>query len=154
MKTFLTLLTVFSIFVLDINSSAQSVANKFPEAISVTKSKGELCESNNSLMDAIAMMLSMDEKALLYVIAHGGTNESQSVIKQRLDHTKVVLLGVKRFDKERIIFATGDKVKGQSKLDFYVGSQLFLVINMKKNRSVCFLTPDYSGPGDKLSKRR
>jgi len=143
MKGFIKLLAIFSIFVLHISSNAQNATNKSFEAVPVTESKGEYCESNNSLMDAIAMMLSMDKKALLYVIAHGGTNESQSVIKRRLDYTKVVLLGIKRFDKERMVFATGDKTKGQGTLEFYVGSQLFLTINMRKNRPVCYFTPDY-----------
>lgn len=152
MKRFTKLLAGFLIIAPHFVIWGQNMPNKFVEKVPLEESKGELCEYNNVSMDAIAMMLLMDKNALLYVIAHGGTNESQSVVKRRLDYTKIILLGVKRFDKKRMVFATGDKIKGKGTLDFYVGSQLFLTISMQKNRPVCYLTPDYCGRKNELCR--
>lgn len=150
MKYFMNNGTVFLICLLSIIANGQNVNTQ--NAAAISQSDGNLCEYNNNRIDALAMAFRANEENILFVISHGGTNESPSVLKRRLDHTKLVLLHMKKFNEKRTIFASGDKIKGKGKIDFYVGSQLFLTINMKKNGSVCFLTPDYCGPRNELCK--
>ena len=120
----------------------------------VIESKGQWCESNNVGLDILSVLLNENPATKLFIIARAGTGEKASVIKRRLDETEYVVLGIKGFNEKRVIFATGDSIKGEGRLDFYLGSKLFMIVRMKKKDSVCYLTPDYCGRKGELCKNK
>lgn len=90
----------------------------------------------------------------LFVITHLGNNEISGSAYMRLAITraKLTLMG---FDAERLIFAEGEKLKGEGRIEFYLGSNLRLVVLAKRNKmpnlTCC---PDYFPPVKNKRKKR
>ncbi|HMS41706.1 MAG TPA: hypothetical protein PKE69_15855 [Pyrinomonadaceae bacterium] len=150
MKTLKKIIVLFSICWFGIVANGQTASNE--EVGPINESKGEFCESNNSLIDVLAMEIVNNPMATVFVISRGGIGEKLSIVNRRLKYTQMVLLKIKKFNERRVVFASGEKVKGEGNVEFYIGSELFLTISMKKNKPICFLTPDYCGRNNELCK--
>ena len=92
----------------------------------------------------------------LFVIARPGKTESSNRISlARLSYTKAILFQARRFPFQSPVFAEGERVNGQGRIEFYLGSNLRLVTLAKRNR-IPNLTccPDYNLPVKRKSKRK
>ena len=70
----------------------------------------------------------------LFVIARLGTGEtSQRLNYGRLFNTRNNI-APKPFDQSSIVFASGDRVVGEGRIEFYLGSRLRLVVLAKRNK--------------------
>jgi hypothetical protein len=62
-----------------------------------------------------------------------GQEKSRRLNLGRLYNTRNYLSG-KSFDQSTIVFAEGERVNGEGRLEFYLGSRLRLVVLAKRNR--------------------
>lgn len=90
----------------------------------------------------------------LFVIAHLGNNEISSANYRRLALTRAKLFSMS-FDDKRLVFAEGEKVKGEGRIEFYLGSELRMILLAKRNQmpnlTCC---PDYFPPVKNKRKNR
>lgn len=90
----------------------------------------------------------------LFVISRLSTNENPRQTNFRLLNTKqkLLLMGT---DSQKVIFAEGERVKGEGRIEFYLGSNLRLVILAKRNQmpnlTCC---EDYNPPVKRRSRKR
>ena len=92
----------------------------------------------------------------MFVIARlGKTENSNRISIARLSYTKAVLFQQRRFPFQSPVFAEGERVDGQGRIEFYLGSNLRLVTLAKRNK-IPNLTccPDYNPPVKRKSKRK
>ncbi|HEX6127238.1 MAG TPA: hypothetical protein VFZ23_17835 [Pyrinomonadaceae bacterium] len=114
-----------------------------------SNSSGEL---SSALIDA---MRSEMQGERLFVIVRLGTGETSSVLNRvRLLNTKSFIF-YKGFDQQTSIFAEGERVEGEGRIEFYIGSRLRLVTlaprNKMPNLTCC---EDYFAPSKKNQKRK
>jgi hypothetical protein len=118
--------------------------------------------SNDSgeLVSAITDHLANDARASgarLFVIFHRGTNDSNRYITlNRMMMLKAYFSATqKRFGELEPVFAIGDDVKGEGRIDYYLGSSLRLVVFAKRNAIPNFTCcPEYVPPKKSLKKAR
>ncbi len=84
----------------------------------------------------------------LFVISRPRKAEKSNRISlARLAYTRTYLLKMRRFPFQEPVFAEGDWVEGEGRIEFYLGSHLRLVTLAKRNKipnlGCC---PDYSPP--------
>jgi hypothetical protein len=90
----------------------------------------------------------------LFIISRLGTNEYPRKTNFRLLNTQQHLSAM-GIDSEKVIFAEGERVKGEGRIEFYLGSHLRLVIlakhNQMPNLTCC---PDYFPPIKRKTRKR
>jgi hypothetical protein len=118
------------------------------------------CEVNAASFDNLANFLrSTDER--LFVIARLGNGEISREFNRRR------LYNVRTYFKEnwpyveakRFVFAEGDRVNGEGRIEFYLGSKLMQISLVKRGRDICvdccdYPDPTYYGAGKKDKSKR
>lgn len=91
----------------------------------------------------------------LYVIAHKGSRDSNSKINLGRLAIARANRSVMNFDPTTTIFAQGNDVRGEGRLEFYLGSSLRLVLLAQRNK-VPKLTccDDYFPPSKNLRRKK
>ncbi len=102
----------------------------------IVKAEPYACETNSALSDGIAIEANAkDEK--VFIIFRAGNGEGTKTNSRRLRIVRDFLRIKGWTDSERFIFAKGEKVKGQGRVEFYLGSKLYFVALAKKGRIPC-----------------
>lgn len=114
---------------------------------------GDSGELNSLYLDNLASELRSSQAELLFVIARPGRGErARSLNHNRLESARRYLIESGRIQKERIIFAEGEPVDGEGRVEFYLGSRLYLTSLAKRGRNINFTCCDDSGSSGR--KRR
>lgn len=126
----------------------------------VVKGDPNACEVNAATFDNLANMLRSTEERL-FVVARLGRGESSREFNRRR------LYNVRTYFKEnwpgveaqRFVFAEGDGVEGEGRVEFYLGSHLMQISLAKRGRDICvdccdYPDPRYYGIGKKDKPRR
>ncbi len=93
-------------------------------------SSGEL---NSALTDAIAVE-AQNSGERLFVIVHLGKGETSSRVNRvRLLNVKI-FMNQKGFDKKNAVFAEGERVEGEGRIEYYLGSRLMLITLAPQNK--------------------
>lgn len=98
---------------------------------------GAYCEENRVYLEALFREQNINGEKL-FVISRLGKIEQTKWVQTRLAFAKVYLTKIMPFDSEKSVFAIGEKTDSVGKLEFYLGSKLFLVIEQPKNKIGCF----------------
>jgi hypothetical protein len=107
---------------------AQGVPDE-PEIVP-SDSSGEITSRE---IDRMSMEVK-ERRDRLFVIARLGTGEtSRRLNRVRLYNTKQYLSG-KSFDPQTTVFAEGERVEGEGRIEFYLGGSLRLVTLAKRNK--------------------
>lgn len=117
-------------------------------------SEGGACEVNNMLLDKFrAEVLKGSET--VFLISYSAKTEKPLMDERRLLYTRAVFTKVKRFPKDKFIIAAAtDPVEEKDiRLEFWIGSRLFLKISVPKNQEVCYLTDVYDPKDHRKVKR-
>lgn len=117
-----------------------------------------IIESNSSgeISSAVTDAMRSEMKGeRLFVIVRLGTGETNRLLNQaRLQNTKAFMLG-KGFDRQTSVFAEGERVEGEGRIEFYIGSKFRLVTlaprNKMPNLTCC---EDYFPPAKRKPKRK
>ncbi len=128
----------------------QSVAADEPYKIP-SNSSGE---ENSALTDAIAIEAQQSGERLFVIVRLGKGETSRLLNKARLTNIQNFMLG-KGFTSETAVFAEGERVEGEGRIEFYIGSKLRLVTlapqNKMPNLTCC---EDYFPPAKRKPKRK
>lgn len=134
------------LFLLAIFNSAQTTADT-PETVP-SNGSGEVSAS------AIDGMRSLIGNERLFVISRPGTGETKTRIAQyRLANAKSFMLESRNFNRQTSVFAEGEPVEGEGRIEFYIGNRLWLIILAQRNK-IPKLTccDDYFPPAKKKTK--
>jgi hypothetical protein len=122
----------------------------------IVQSDANGCELNSVHVDGlIEEALRSGER--VFVIARLGSGEAASRINlYRLQDARNYFL-VRNFSLDRIVFAAGERSRGEGRIEFYLGGKLYLVSLAKRNRPVCLTccdSPDGNNGGGRRNNRR
>ena len=127
-------LTFISIALIFCSLAACEAAFAQPDAgdpyIVPSDSSGELASRE---IDSIAVESRQSGERLFVIARLGAGEKSRRLNLGRLYNTRDYLSG-KSFDQSTIVFAEGERVNGEGRLEFYLGSRLRLVVLAKRNR--------------------
>ena len=113
-------------------SGAMAFAQGAPEEPEIvpSDSSGEITSRE---IDRLSMEV-RGNRERLFVIARLGTGETSQRLNQgRLYNTKQYL-SIKAFDPQTTVFAEGERVEGEGRIEFYLGGSLRLVTLAKRNQ--------------------
>jgi len=135
-------------------------AQTVEEPVYTVKADVNSCEINSLQFDIIRNQIASTRERI-FVIFRRGNGESELVNAKRLKHVRTFLSVRKGWSLFDVIYARGEKVIGQSHIEFYIGGKLVLVILSKRNMSPCmdccdggFLeSPQNLAPRTKRSKK-
>ena len=105
------------------------------------------CETNAAAFDNLAnMLLSSEER--LFIVARLGTGESSVELnRRRLYNVRTYFKeGWPNVDSKRFVFAQGDRVEGEGRIEFYIGSHLFQISLVRRGKDICVDCCDYPDP--------
>lgn len=109
------------------------------------------CEMNSLLADRIRIeAYNTDEK--IFIIFRAGDGEGTKTNARRLTVVRNFLRNNKGWKSDIFIFARGEKVKGQGRVEFYLGSKLFWVALAGKGRIPCMDCCGFDFQNDTFSK--
>jgi uncharacterized protein YjhX (UPF0386 family) len=129
----------------------------------VVPGNASACESNAAMFDALANILREDNNKRLFVVARLGRGEtSREFNRRRLHNVRTYFRdGWQNIDAGRFVFAEGDRIEGEGRVEFYIGSELILVSLVRRGGDICVDCcdfPDYryygSGRRDRPRRRR
>lgn len=135
--------------------------SKITEA-QVVQGDANACELNAASFDYLANILRDAPEERLFVVARLGKGEvSHDFSRRRLSNVRTYFRHGWKIDEKRIVFAEGDKVEEEGRVEFYIGSKLMLVSLVKRGRDICVDCCDYPdlryygmGKEDKPKRRR
>ena len=127
---FTSVVLAFALYSLAACGSAFAQRTSAEPYIVPSDSSGEI---NSREVDSMAVE-ARESGERLFVIGRLGTGEtSRRLNLARLYNTRQYLSG-KSFDQQAIVFAEGGRVKGEGRIEFYLGSRLRLVTLAKRNK--------------------
>jgi hypothetical protein len=102
------------------------------------------CESNAVSFDTLASMLRSTIDERLLVVARLGKGEnSRELNRRRLYNVRTCFKGNWEIDAKRFVFAEGDKIEGEGRVEFYIGNDLIIVSVVKRGKDICVDCCDY-----------
>jgi hypothetical protein len=114
-------------------------------------------EEASSEIDSIAVEAGQSGERLFVIVRLGAGETSRRLSHARL-HNARAYLSIKGFDPETTVYAEGERVKGEGRIEFYLGSRLRLVTlawrNKMPNLTCCDDRFPASGGKPKERKRR
>lgn len=117
-------------------------------------SESGACEVNNMLLGKLRAEVSKGAEQVS-LISYAAKAEKPVIAIRRLLYTRAVSTDIKGLPKDRfLIAAAADRVEEKDiRLEFWIGSRLFLKISVKKDQQVCYLTDVYD-PNDHRKVKR
>lgn len=117
---------------------AQSSAPNYLEPKYLVKANaGAVCEMNNLYIDLLVGE-ARKSKERIFIIAKLGRGEAYELSWQRLEAASFFLTDGKQIASSQIVTAAGARTGNKiGRLEFYLGSQLFLVSEAKRGKGVC-----------------
>ncbi len=92
------------------------------------------CELNAAHLD-ILIITARESKERVFVVAHLGKGEtSRYLIHRRLHNARTYL---SRLGSEPVIIAEGERVDGQGRVEFFLGSKLIINALVSRNGDLC-----------------
>jgi hypothetical protein len=112
------------------------VAQQSSPEIGIVKGDANAGELNSAYLDKLANdQQSTNER--VFVIARLGRGETaRSLSLNRLKAARSYLVETRGIDKERVIFAEGERVAGEGRLEFYLGSRLMIISLAPRGKNV------------------
>jgi hypothetical protein len=150
------LLVIFILLATGASVKAQSKAIE----PNVVQGDANACELNAATFDSLANILrSTDER--LFVVARLGKGESSRELnRRRLYNVRAYFKGGwSGVEATRFVFAEGDRIDGEGRVEFYIGSNLMLISLVKRGGDICvdccdYPDPRYYGAGKRDTPRR
>lgn len=121
------LIIVFCLLLFNGICFGQKIAEK--TAIAASDESGEIA---SSVIDLMLGEIKKDNNRI-FIIFRIGENERQTINNVRLRSTKQHFLD-KKINLKNFVFAQGETVKGEGRIEFYLGSELRLILLAKRNR--------------------
>jgi hypothetical protein len=124
-------------------ASAQNVAGE----TKVVEADNNSCELNSAYLDYLSQEARANGERVFVVARPGRGETSRPLSLARLNQARAFLILQRNLDPSRVVFAEGERAKDEGRLEFYLGSKLFLVSLAKQNKAVCLTCcEDYIKP--------
>jgi hypothetical protein len=118
------------------------------------------CETSLVFQDLVSFEARkhIESKKQLIVIVRPGSGETSTMLTRRriFNIKRYFLFGRGNLESDQFIVATGGKVEGLGRYEFYIDGKLFQVLLMGKNRYLCHSCcgPDEEYYPEKADKRK
>jgi hypothetical protein len=113
----------------------------------IFSSQGHESENNSAIADEFLVRASKDARRILVVSRLGRRERGMRLHQRRLHNAVERLLIRKRFAREKVIPLIGERVTGRARIEYYIGEQLYWVIELDTNRDFivecCGRLPEY-----------
>lgn len=111
----------------------------------IVKGDDNACELNSLYLDNLRMRFMSQDNQRVFVIARLGSKETSTRLNRlRLNSVKIYTVVSGRFPKEMTIFAEGERAEGEGRIEFYLGSRLYLVALVAPGKNICLTCCDDS----------
>ncbi len=128
------LLTLIFVLLISYKSlMAQSKTSETP----VVKGDANACEINAAWFDRLANTLRENDERLFVVARLGKGEVSRDFNRRRLSNVRIYFQNNWKIDEKRMVFAEGEKIREEGRIEFYIGSKLMLVSLVKLGRDIC-----------------
>lgn len=115
-----------------------NVHGLFAQAPFEVKAGPGACEDNNLRIDML-VHAARKNKERVFVISRVASRERYNLNHSRLSYAVAVLARIKGLGEENVIGAIGQRSSKGGRLEFYVGSELFLISNAEPGKQICLL---------------
>ena len=98
------------------------------------------CEENLIHIEIVARLASEEsqrDKVLIIVARLGDNESSQELNRRRLHNLRVSLTENLRVDPQRLIMASGEKVRGSGRVEFYLAGKLIGALPIARGKDLC-----------------
>ena len=98
------------------------------------------CEENMIYMEAAATLTSEEsqrDKVLIVVARLGDHERFQGLNRRRLHNLRVNLTENLRVDPQRLVMTSGEKVRGNGRVEFYLGGKLIGALLVARGKDLC-----------------
>ena len=137
------------------------LANSTPLFAQISSDKPFIAVSDASGEESVRELEIIRNDALdtgerVFVIARRSKSEKSNQINvSRLSNARTILIQILRFPFQTTVFAEGDRVEGEGRIEFYLGSHLRLIILAKQGKIPNFTCcPDYQPPVKRKRQKR
>ena len=145
----MTILLFLCLFLVTENSFAQ-VSISTPQVVE----SGDSGELNSLYLDNLVSELHRSDVERIFVIGRLGRGEIvRSLNLNRLERARLYLIESGRTQRERVIFAEGERVDGEGRVEFYLGSRLYLISLARRGRNINFTCCDSYIPSRRNRRR-
>lgn len=109
---------------------------------------GDSGELNSAYLDNLLNELRRSGGERIFVVARLGRGETARRLNlARIEGARLYLIESGRTQRERVIFAEGERVEGEGRVEFYLGSRLRLVSLAERGKNIRFTCcEDYIPP--------
>ena len=105
------------------------------------------CEVNAASFDNLANILRSNDERLFVVARLGKGENSRELNRRRLHNVRTYFKdGWPDTGAQRFVFAEGDRVEGEGRVEFYIGSNLMQISLVKRGKDICVDCCDYPDP--------
>ena len=105
------------------------------------------CEENAATFDNLANVLRSGDERLFAVARLGRGETSRELNRRRLYNVRAYFKeNWPNVEARRFVFAEGDRVEGEGRVEFYIGSDLILISMVKRGGDICVDCCDYPDP--------
>jgi len=122
-------------------SATLSFSQEKNEEPTISEANSAACEGNSAHFAYIATEVSKS-KERIFIIFRAGKGETETVNAKRLNYVKGFLQNFKSWRTFNTVYARGEKTNSEGKIEFYIGSKLFLVVVSPKNATPCLTCCD------------
>jgi hypothetical protein len=113
----------------------------------VVEGNASACELNAASFDNLANMLRSSDERLFVVARLGKGESSRELNRRRLYNVRAYFKeNWPNVDAKKLVFAEGDRISGEGRVEFYIGSHLIQISLGKRGRDICIDCCDYPGP--------
>jgi len=117
-----------------------------------SNSSGEI---HSSLSDMMRTIVRQSGERLFVIVRLGDSETSRRVVTARIKAAKNYFLRDDNFKAQTAVFAEGERVEGEGRFEYYLGSKLQFVALAPKNKIINFTCcEDYFPPVKKKTKRK
>ena len=136
-----------------VTASQSALAQATSNETHVVRADSGSCEVNSAYLDSLAQDFRSGGERIFVVSRLGDGEASRALNRSRLEYARVYLVLNRELNSGRVVFAEGERVKGEGRLELYLGSKLYLVSLAKRNKMACFFCCD-DRPGERKSRRK
>lgn len=126
----------FCICLLFIGCSGTAVAQK-QSGTQIVKGDANSCELNSLHLDYLVQDARASSERVFVIGRLGKRETSRLLNRRRLHIARNHLVTSGRLNKDFVVFAEGDQSDKEGRLEFYLGSKLYLVSLIERGKDVC-----------------
>ena len=103
----------------------------------VVKGDANACELNSLYLDYLAQDARASSERVFVIARLGRGEKNRALNRMRLSAARFSLAANRELKKETLVFAEGEQTEKEGRLEFYLGSKLYLISLVARGKNVC-----------------